>query len=54
LEEYQFIANCLQIGLRIEDLKMMEYRDIAKIFISLLPSEKKYKKATAEDWQNIM
>lgn len=33
---------------------MMEYRDIAKIFISLLPSEKKYKKATAEDWQNIM
>ena len=30
LEEHKFIANCLQIGFRIEDLKQMDYKDVAK------------------------
>ena len=31
LEEHNFIASCLKIGLRIDDLKQFSYKDIAKI-----------------------
>lgn len=54
LSEHYFIGTCLQIGLRIDDLKEMEYVDIAKIMISILPEDTKYRKATAEDWDKIM
>lgn len=33
---------------------MLEYRDVAKIFIAMLPSDRKYKKATASDWDRLM
>ena len=33
LEEHKFIASCLKIGLRIEDLKEMTYKDVAKIMM---------------------
>ena len=33
LEEHQFIANCLKIGLRLEDLKTLQYKDVAKIML---------------------
>lgn len=40
LEEHKFIANCLQIGFRIEDLKQMDYKDVAKIMIAMSLDEK--------------
>lgn len=35
LEEHKFIANCLQAGFTISDLKSLEYKDVAKILIIL-------------------
>ena len=50
LEEHKFIANCLQIGLKIEDLKNMEYKDVAKILVSVLLEEKNNSnRATSSD-----
>ena len=40
LEEHKFIANCLQVGFRIGDLKQMDYKDVAKIMISMSLDEK--------------
>ncbi|MGN1298085.1 MAG: hypothetical protein ACI4VH_06720 [Clostridia bacterium] len=39
LEEHQFIANCLQIGLTIDDLKQLQYKDVAKIMLCLTKKE---------------
>ena len=54
LEEHAFIGNCLQIGLKMEDIKELEYVDIIKIMITMLPEDRKYRKATAEDWDKLM
>jgi hypothetical protein len=54
LEEYRFVSVCLQMGLTIQDLKELEYIDIAKIMIANIPQDKKYRKATAEDWDRLM
>lgn len=54
LEEYRFVSVCLQMGLTIQDLKELEYIDIAKIMIASIPQDKKYRKATAEDWDRLM
>ena len=53
LEDYRFIANCLQIGLKIEDLKEMKYTDVAKILISFADKKKKTRKATQADWDKL-
>ena len=54
LEESRFIANCLRIGLRIEDLKQMEYKEVAKILLCFREKpEPKYKKATQSDWDKL-
>lgn len=49
LEEHQFIANCLQIGLRIEDLKQMQYKDVMKIMICLTQRDRQQNNATQAD-----
>ena len=54
LEEYQFIANCLKIGLRIEDLKQMKYTDVAKIMLCFADTRSQYKKATQKDIDNFL
>lgn len=54
LEDYRFVSVCLQMGLTIQDLKELEYIDVAKIMIASIPEDKKYKKATAEDWDKLM
>jgi hypothetical protein len=54
LEEYRFVATCLQMGITIDNLKELEYIDVAKIMVASIPDDKKYKKATAEDWDNLM
>lgn len=54
LEEHQFIANCLQIGLRIEDLKQLEYKDVAKIMLCFIDKDKtKSRIATQSDWDRL-
>lgn len=32
--EHEFLVSCLRIGLKIEDLKILTYVDVLKIFIS--------------------
>lgn len=57
--EHEFLAACLRMGLRIEDLKILTYMDVYKIFISFFNSEKKedsngVRQATQEDIKNIV
>lgn len=33
--EHEFLTACLRIGLRIEDLKILTYVDVLKIFITI-------------------
>lgn len=53
LGDYRFIANCLQIGLKIEDLKEMKYTDVAKILLCFANKKKKPRKATQADWDRL-
>ena len=54
LEEHYFIASCLKMGLRIEDLKQFDYKDIAKLMLCFIEESKpKTKKATQEDWDKL-
>lgn len=57
--EHEFLAACLRMGLRIEDLKILTYVDVHKIFISFFNSEEKeesgsVRQATQEDIKNIV
>lgn len=59
LSDYDFLATCLKIGLKIEDLKDLEYKEVAKILLCYSRNEKKinnkskYRKATQEDWDRL-
>ena len=53
LEEHQFIANCLKMGLSLEDLKELEYKDVAKIMLCFLDKKDKPRKATQADWDAL-
>lgn len=54
LEEHQFIASCLKMGLRIDDLKQLQYKDVAKIMLCFIEKDKeKPKKATQNDWDRL-
>ena len=55
LEEHQFIANCLSIGLKIDDLKSMQHKDVVKILLCYREESKKEQKreATQEDWDKL-
>lgn len=54
LEESRFIANCLQVGFRIDDLKQMEYKEVAKILLCFREkSKKENRKATQADWDAL-
>lgn len=56
--EHEFLAACLRMGLRIEDLKILTYVDVLKIFISFCDRENKnengVKEATQEDITNLV
>lgn len=57
--EHEFLAACLRMGLRIEDLKILTYVDVYKIFISFFNGEEKeesggVRQATQEDIKNIV
>lgn len=53
LEEHSFIASCLKIGLKVEDLKLFTYKDIAKIMLCYI-DEKKENKATQRDIDKLL
>lgn len=53
LSDYRYIANCLQIGLKIEDLKQMKYTDAMKILLCFADKKKSPKKATQSDWDRL-
>lgn len=53
LEEHKFIASCLKIGLRLEDLKQLSYKDIAKIMLCYV-EDKKEKKASQKDIDKLL
>lgn len=54
--EHEFLATCLQIGISVQDLKILTYIDVIKIFLSLIQakSTKKIKKATQEDIDKLL
>lgn len=54
LDEYRFIANCLSVGLRIENLKEMEHKEVMKILLCFIDNSKnKKKQATQSDWDAL-
>ena len=58
LEEHRFIATCLKIGLKIEDLKHLEYKDVAKIMLCFIDetnidNTNKTRRATQSDWDAL-
>lgn len=53
LEEHQFIASCLKMGLRIEDLKQFSYKDIAKLMLCFIDKGESTKQATQSDWDKL-
>lgn len=44
--EHEFLVSCLRIGLKIEDLKILTYVDILKIFISFCDKDENYEKSS--------
>lgn len=54
LEEHFFIASCLKMGLKIDDLKQLKYKDVAKLMLCFVENnEPKTKKATQKDWDRL-
>ena len=53
LEEHKFIASCLQMGLRIDDLKELKYKDVAKIMLCFVDKKETSRKATQADWDRL-
>lgn len=53
--EHHFLSACLSIGLTIQDLKILNYIDVIKIFISLTSKKQKQeKKATQKDIDRLL
>jgi hypothetical protein len=55
LEEHQYLYACLQLGLRIDDLKILSPIDVAKLMLcSITQNEQTNKrKASQEDWDRL-
>lgn len=55
LEEHIFLANCLRMGLRIDDLKQLKYVDVAKLMLCFVDKNqtKTTKRATQKDWDKL-
>lgn len=57
--EHEFLISCLRIGLKLDDLKLLSFVDIIKLFISYIgkPEEQKEegeRMATQEEIQKIV
>lgn len=44
--EHEFLTACLRIGLRIEDLKILTYIDVLKIFVTIFNNNDDKEKST--------
>lgn len=54
LEEHYFIASCLKMGLRLDDLKQLKYKDVAKIMLCFVDNEEfDSRRATQSDWDRL-
>lgn len=51
-EEHNFIADCLKMGLTLNDLKELEYKDVAKIMLCYA-DRGQTRKATQSDWDKL-
>ena len=55
LEEHYFIATCLKIGLRIEDLERLKYKDVAKIMLCYAENGNSFNnRATQKDIDKLL
>ena len=58
--EHEFLVSCLRMGLRIDDLKILAYVDVLKIFISFCDNNDENaeingtREATPEEIQNLV
>lgn len=56
--EHEFLVSCLRLGIKIDDLKILTYVDVLKIFISYLGAENKTengeRKATKEEINKLV
>lgn len=57
--EYEFLVSCLRMGLKIDDLKILTYIDVLKIFISFCDADKSKddvstREATQEEIKNLV
>lgn len=44
--EHEFIISCLRIGLKLEDLKLLTFVDIIKLFMSYIGKPEKQEEGT--------
>lgn len=53
--EYDFLSICLKINLNMQDLKLLTYIDVLKIFLSNcdIKRNSKYRNATQADWDRL-
>lgn len=56
--EHEFLVTCLRLGLKIDDLKILTYVDVLKMFISFLgidnKTESRERKATKEEINKLV
>lgn len=57
--EHEFLVACLRMGLKIEDLKVLTYVDVLKMFISFCSKDERSTKdgareATQKEIQNLV
>ena len=55
-EDWRFLACCLTIGLSLDDLEKLQYKDVAKIMYVLSEENKpkKERKATQQDINRLL
>ena len=57
--EHEFLVSCLRMGLKIDDLKILTYIDVLKIFISFCDADKindgaSTREASQEEIKNLV
>jgi len=46
-EDWRYLASCLTIGLSLDDLQQLQYKDVAKIMYVMMEDSKEKKTRTA-------
>ena len=55
-EDWRYLASCLTIGLSLDDLQQLQYKDVAKIMYVMMEDskEKKTRAATQADINKLL